>query len=87
VLCALTIAAVDTLGSPDLARGLSVLRGGQVDAVDPASLAMLPPGLLTAAGPRPHRRTVAWSWNLVWVSLAIILITDRSHCRAPPSPC
>ena len=76
LLCALVVAAVDAVGSPDLTRGLSVLRGSQWTVSIPASLAMLA-GLLTTAGPRTRRRTVAWSWNLVWISLAIILITGQ----------
>ena len=31
--------------------------------------------LLTAAGARNRRRTVAWSWNLLWVGLGVALIT------------
>ncbi|WP_435298853.1 lysylphosphatidylglycerol synthase transmembrane domain-containing protein [Timonella sp. A28] len=34
-------------------------------------------GLLTAAGPRTRRRTVASSWNLLWVSLAIVLVLGQ----------
>ena len=60
LLCALVVAAVDAVGSPDLTRGLSVLRGSQWTVSIPASLAMLA-GLLTTAGPRTRRRTVAWS--------------------------
>ena len=76
VLSALVIAAVGAFGSPDLVRGLSVLRLAQWTLSIPASFAMLS-GLLTTAGPRARRRTVAWSWNLAWVSLAIILITGQ----------
>ena len=76
VLSALVIAAVGAFGSPDLVRGLSVLRGAQWTRSIPAPLAMLA-GLLTEAGPRARRRTVGWSWNLVWVSLAVILITGQ----------
>src|SRR5665648_994221 len=32
-------------------------------------------GLLTAAGQRSRRRTVAWSWNLLWIALGVALIT------------
>jgi uncharacterized membrane protein YbhN (UPF0104 family)/tRNA A-37 threonylcarbamoyl transferase component Bud32 len=76
VLGAAVLAAVSRFGSADLVRGLSVIRGGGWVLSIPASLATLA-GLLTAAGPRGRRRTVAWSWNLVWVSLGIVLVTGQ----------
>ena len=76
VLCAAVIAAVDAFGSADLVRGLSILRGGAGTLSIPASLAALA-GLLTTAGPRGRRRTVAWSWNLVWISLGVVLVAGQ----------
>ena len=32
-------------------------------------------GLLTVVGPRGRRRTVKWSWNLLWVAVGVLLIT------------
>ncbi|QTE29462.1 lysylphosphatidylglycerol synthase transmembrane domain-containing protein [Pengzhenrongella sicca] len=76
VLCAGVLAAVAAFGSDDLVRGLSVWRGGQWTLSIPASLAALA-GLLTTAGPRGRRRSVDWSWNLVWVSLGVVLVTGQ----------
>ncbi|NTW40609.1 MAG: TIGR00374 family protein, partial [Cellulomonadaceae bacterium] len=76
LLCLGLVAALRAVGSPELVRGLSVLRTqGWVLSV-PSTLAALS-GLLTAAGPRGRRRTVAWSWNLVWVSLGVVLVTGQ----------
>jgi len=68
--------AVQALGSSDLVRGLSVRVGANVALSVPTSLAGVV-ALLVAAGPRVRRRTVAWSWNLLWVSVAIILVTAQ----------
>lgn len=76
MLCGLTLWVVAAFGSEDLVRGLSVLRSGAWSLSIPASLATLA-GLLTTAGPRSRRRTVAWSWNLLWISLGIVLITGQ----------
>ena len=67
---------VQTLGSADLVRGLSVRVGTNLALSVPTSLAAVV-ALLVAAGPRVRRRTVAWSWNLLWVSVAIILVTAQ----------
>ena len=76
LLCGLTLWVIAEFGSEDLVRGLSVLRSGTWTLSIPASLATLA-GLLTTAGPRSRRRTVAWSWNLLWISLGIVLITGQ----------
>ena len=77
VLCLGVLAAVDAFGSADLVRGVSVVVANGTPTLSiPAPLAALA-GLLTMAGPRGRRRTVAWSWNLVWVSLGIVLVTGQ----------
>ncbi|HEY8719090.1 flippase-like domain-containing protein [Pengzhenrongella sp.] len=76
LLCAIVLVAVAKFGSDDLVRGLSVLRNGGWALSIPASLATVA-GLLTTAGPRARRRTVAWSWNLLWVSLGVVLVTGQ----------
>jgi len=76
VLCAVALSLVGSLGSADLVRGLSVLRDGVAMLSIPPFLAALS-GLLTTAGPRGRRRTVAWSWQLVWVTVGIVLITGQ----------
>ncbi|WP_407345212.1 flippase-like domain-containing protein [Pengzhenrongella phosphoraccumulans] len=76
LLCGLTLAAIAAFGSEDLVRGLSVYSSGTWSLSIPASLATLA-GLLTTAGPRSRRRTVAWSWNLLWISLGIVLVTGQ----------
>ncbi len=68
--------AVDVLGSTALVRGLSVRVGANVALSVPTSLAGVV-ALLVAAGPRVRRRTVAWSWNLLWVSVTIIVVTGQ----------
>jgi uncharacterized protein (TIRG00374 family) len=67
---------VQQLGSDDLLHGLSIRRSGEWVLTVPGYLAMLA-ALLTAVGPRDRRRTVMWSWNLVWVVVGVLLITAR----------
>lgn len=65
---------VEHLGSDQLIAGLSVRLGGVWTVTIPGYIALIA-GLLTATGPRTRRRTVAWSWNLVWVAVGIMVIT------------
>ncbi len=63
-------------GSDELNKGLSVYLDGAWQLTLPAYIAMLA-GLLTVSGPRSRRRTVTWSWNLLWVAIGVLLITAR----------
>lgn len=67
---------VEQFGSEELQTGLSVLVSGVWTLTMPAYVAMLA-GLLTASGPRGHRRTVTWGWNLLWVAVAVLLVTAQ----------
>ncbi len=64
------------LGSDDLVRGLSVWRDGRWTLTIPGYVAAIA-GLLTTAGPRTRRRTVRWSWNVLYLALFIVLITGQ----------
>ncbi|MHA7135116.1 flippase-like domain-containing protein [Oerskovia turbata] len=68
--------SVLAFGSHDLIQGLSVRKGGAWVISIPWYVAAIS-GLLTAAGPRTRRRTVAWSWNLLFVALGVVLITAQ----------
>ncbi|MFB9955527.1 flippase-like domain-containing protein [Cellulomonas denverensis] len=65
---------VEHVGSDQLIAGLSVRLGGVWTVTIPGYIALIA-GLLTATGPRTRRRTVSWSWNLVWVAVGIMVIT------------
>jgi uncharacterized membrane protein YbhN (UPF0104 family)/tRNA A-37 threonylcarbamoyl transferase component Bud32 len=65
---------IERLGSDQLVAGLSVRLAGELTLTIPGYIALIA-GLLTATGPRNRRRTVAWSWNLVWVAVGIMVIT------------
>ncbi|MEV7974120.1 flippase-like domain-containing protein [Cellulomonas sp. NPDC089187] len=65
---------VEHIGSDQLVSGLSVRLGGVWTVTIPGYIALIA-GLLTVTGPRTRRRTVAWSWNLVWVAIGIMVIT------------
>ncbi|MCL1869040.1 MAG: flippase-like domain-containing protein [Promicromonosporaceae bacterium] len=64
---------VRQLGTPDFIRGLSA---PDVGLTIPAYVSAVS-ALLTVAGPRTRRRTVRWSWNLLFVALLIVLIVGR----------
>lgn len=76
LLAVVVVLAVRTWGSDELVRGLSVFTGGQWRLTIPGYVAALA-GLLTAAGTRTRRRTVAWSWNLIFVAIGVVLITGQ----------
>jgi uncharacterized membrane protein YbhN (UPF0104 family) len=60
-------------GSADLRESFSVATDGHTRVVIPALLTGAA-ALFTAAGARNRRRTVAWSWNLLWVALGVAVI-------------
>ncbi|MFF2620970.1 flippase-like domain-containing protein [Oerskovia jenensis] len=68
--------SVMIFGSDDLIQGLSVRIRGEWQLSIPGYVAAIS-GLLTAAGPRTRRRTVAWSWNLLFIALGVVLITAQ----------
>jgi uncharacterized protein (TIRG00374 family) len=61
-------------GSDELVRSLSVTRGGERVVALPAYIAGVA-ALLTAAGRRSVSRTLGISWNLLWISLAVGVIS------------
>lgn len=65
------------LGTDQLVSGLSVQLGGVLTLTLPGYVALLG-GMLTVSGPRGRRRTVTWSWNLLWVAVGVLLITARA---------
>lgn len=71
----LMVAGLAQWATPALLQGLSV---GYVVADTPAIpvYAIAVGALLTVAGPRTRRRTVAWSWNVLFFTLAILVITN-----------
>src|SRR5690606_5807118 len=76
---AIVVALVSTwlmthYGIDELRGSFSVRVRGEPVVTIPAMLAGTA-ALLTAAGARNRRRTVAWSWNLLWVGLGVALIT------------
>ena len=76
VINGLVLWLVHHVGSEDLIQGLSVRLNDQWTVTLPGYVAMLA-GLLTVSGPRSRRRTVAWSWNLIWVAVGVLLITAQ----------
>src|SRR5690606_18926039 len=68
LLGVLVVLALRTWGSDELVRGLSVFTQGEWRLTVPGYVAAIG-GLLTAAGTRTRRRTVKWSWNLLFVAI------------------
>lgn len=74
---ALTVTAVyitQALGSEDVVRSLSVGNGSDARVTLPAYIAGVA-ALLTVAGHRGTRRTLAVSWNILWAALAVAVIS------------
>ena len=76
VLGAMTLWLIRTWGSTELVESLSVRRNGSTAVVIPSYVAAIT-AMLTVAGPRTRRRTVRWSWNLLWVALGTVAITGQ----------
>jgi glycosyltransferase 2 family protein len=77
ILCAIVVGVLGAVGSDQLVAALSTRVGGRQTLTVPAYLVAVA-GLLTVAGPRNRRRTVAWSWNLLWVTVGVALITGTT---------
>lgn len=65
------------LGSPELIRGLSVWSRAEGWHLTVPEYAAAVTALLTVAGPATRRRTVRWSWNVLFVALGVVLITGQ----------
>ncbi|MBN0038963.1 flippase-like domain-containing protein [Cellulosimicrobium cellulans] len=76
LLGVLAVLALRAWGSDDLIRGLSVYSRGEWQLTIPGYVAAIG-GLLTAAGTRTRRRTVKWSWNLLFIAIGVVLITGQ----------
>ncbi len=76
VLGAITLWLIRTWGADGLVSSLSVHRGGTSTLIIPSYVAAIT-AMLTSAGPRNRRRTVLWSWNLLWVALGAVAITGE----------
>lgn len=68
--------ALTTFASDTLLRTMSVRESGREVLTLPGYVAMLA-ALLTLAGPRAHRSAVRWSWNALWVTIGVTLITGQ----------
>lgn len=66
--------AIETFGSEELIIGMAIRSNGEWKVTLPGYVALLV-GLLTVVGPRGRRRTVKWSWNLLWFAVGVLLIT------------
>ncbi|MEG3615494.1 lysylphosphatidylglycerol synthase transmembrane domain-containing protein [Isoptericola haloaureus] len=77
VLGVLAVLMVDWWGGDELLRSLSIFRDGAWQITIPGYVAGLA-ALLTTAGPRTRRRTVRWSWNVLYLALIIALITGQA---------
>ncbi|GAA4286604.1 lysylphosphatidylglycerol synthase transmembrane domain-containing protein [Georgenia daeguensis] len=77
VLCSVVVVGLREIGTGSLVRGLAVTRDGGPELTVPVSLSMVA-ALLTVAGPRGRRRSVAWSWGAVWVTVGISLVTAQA---------
>lgn len=60
----------------DLVVALSIRSRGDWLLTLPPAFAMVA-ALLTVAGPRGRRRTVDWSWSVLWITAGVLLITAR----------
>lgn len=74
LLALLAIWLIGSFGTVELRSAFSVWAAGGREVSIPALLTGTA-ALLTAAGSRGRRRTLPWSWNLLWLGLGIAVIT------------
>jgi len=75
VAAALAMTWIATSAPESLAQGFTITTAG-VTTVGMSPYACGFAAFLTAAGSRTQRRSVAWSWNLLWFTLLIAVITN-----------
>ena len=78
LLALLGVWLITRFGSDELVRSLTVpVRVDDVlrPVVTIPEMLTGTAALLTAAGSRNRRRTIGWSWNLLWIGLGVALIT------------
>ncbi len=66
---------IGTFGISELRTAFSVFSGGERSVLVPPLLSATA-ALLTAAGSRNRRRTLPWSWNLLWIALGVAVVTN-----------
>lgn len=76
VLSVATYLSLREWASPELLSGLSVGSGSDPSPSIPGYVGAIS-ALLTTAGPRTRRRMVRLSWNLLWVSLGVVVVTGQ----------
>jgi len=65
---------IHELGPSALVTGLSVLRSGEALLTIPSYVCAIT-ALLTAVATPARRRTITWSWNLMWISVVVAVAT------------
>lgn len=75
VAAALTMTWIASSAPESLAQGFTITTAG-VTTVGMSPYACGFAAFLTAAGSRTQRRSVAWSWNLLWFTLLVAVITN-----------
>lgn len=66
---------ISRFGIVELRTAFSVVSGGERVVLVPPMLSATA-ALLTAAGSRNRRRTLPWSWNLLWIALGVAAVTN-----------
>jgi len=74
-LTLLTVLLVKELGSEDVIGSLTIGTGDNAAVTLPAYIAGVA-ALLTVAGRRGSRRTLTYSWNVVWIAIAVAVISS-----------
>jgi len=74
-LTLLAVFLVKELGSDDVVGSLTIGTGDHAAITLPAYIAGVA-ALLTVAGRRGTRRTLTYSWNIVWIAIAVAVISS-----------
>ena len=68
---------IDQWGPEFLVNGLSIHRGALIILTIPTQIFTIT-ALLTAVATPTNRRSITWSWNLMWISVVVAVVTGAT---------
>ena len=77
ILSIITVFIITALGFVPLLAGLSVRVGG-VDSLTIPTYVSAITGLLTAVASPASRPSITWSWNFLWISVVVAVVTTTA---------
>ncbi|MDR2973997.1 MAG: flippase-like domain-containing protein [Propionibacteriaceae bacterium] len=77
ILGVIILVLIRELGPESLVAGLSIRQGGVNTVTIPIYVCAITAGLTTVATPA-RRRSIVWSWNLMWIAVVVAVVTTTA---------